>query len=424
MRAAIVVVAVLAVSTSASAQGTAPPTAALGPSPAEAPAPQAEVSEMKTKVETMYDEFRAFKDRLPFQLGAGVYLFYYQPVDSTTLSPTDLMGNFQVYAYYLKLDKEWRGIGAHTEIRMRDGGHTAAGSNNAYLRGFFSSNIWFQEIYAYWQPRRWFGIKAGKLYRRVGLFWDDSFFGNLQYFDGQKLNPDYGAEIAGERSFKNGRFTVGYTAQYFLNSDGINGSLIFGRTVGPQPMGGDVTALREWSPSPEAEQDSAGNRMTQVKHVVDGRVMGGVMPRPWIAAEVGVSGLYGTVRRSSAVDMIDDQATYAQVAVDATVRVGPLLVYGEYLRQFGPALRDADYLLVGARATWKRLSLRFNTSYVNYQLSPRVQEYILQPGLTFTFGGGLAALVEYDEWQRKDPRIDSGFKPYDRSMNFVLAYSY
>lgn len=420
MRAAIVVVAVLAVSATASAQGTAPPT----PSPVEAPAPQAEVSEMKTKLETMYDEFRALKDRLPFQLGAGVYLFYYQPVDTTTLSPGDLMGNFQVYAYYLKLDKDWHGLGAHTEIRMRDGGHTSPGANNAYLRGFFTSNIWFQEIYAYWQPRRWFGIKAGKMYRRVGLFWDDSFFGNLQYFDGQKLNPDYGLEVAGEKSFRGGLFTLAYSAQYFINSDGINGSLIAGRTVGTAPMGGNVDAIHLYSPSPEAELDSAGNRMTQVKNVIDARVAGVVQPRPWLSAELAASGLWGTVRRSSAVDMIDDQATYAQVAVDGTVHVGPLLAYAEYLRQFGPALRDADYLLVGARASWRRLSVRFNTSYVEYHLGPNVQEYILQPGATYTIGGGLAALVEYDEWERRDPRLGSKYTPYDRSMSFVIAYSY
>jgi hypothetical protein len=426
MRSAIVVATLLA-SSIATAQGTAPPTPDPR-SPPEAPAPQAEVSELKSKLQTMYDEFRGLKNRLPFQLGAGAYLFYYQPLDNTTFSPTDKNGSFQLYAFYLKIDSElatsYGAFGGHAELRMRDGGHIGPGSSNQYLRGFFSSNLWFQELYAYYRPWQLLTIKAGKVYRKVGIFWDDSFFGNLQYFDGQKLNPDYGAEIAGERSFKGGQFTLGYSAQYFLNSDGINGSLIAGRTVGAAPMGGDLAALRTYSPSPEAEVDSAGNRMTQVKNVVDGRVDGVWQPRPWIGADVAVSGLYGTVRRVSTVDMIDDQATYAQVAADATMHVGPVIAYGEYLRQFGPALRDADYLLVGARATFRRLSLRFNTSYVNYHLAPRVQEYILQPGLTYTIGGGLAALVEYDEWQRKDPRLDPGWKPYDRSMNFVLAYSY
>lgn len=138
------------------------------------------MSEMKSKMQSMYEEFRGFKNRLPFTLGAGVYLFYYQPVDNTTFAPTDKNGYFQVYAFYLKLDSEWHGFGGHAEIRLRDGGHVGPGGTNQYLRGFFTSNIWFQEVYAYYKPRPWLNIKAGKIYRKVGIFWDDSFFGNVQ----------------------------------------------------------------------------------------------------------------------------------------------------------------------------------------------------------------------------------------------------
>src|SRR3954447_18314717 len=153
MRSAIVVAALVACSV-AHAQGTAPPTPDSAPSqqasPPQGPAPQAEMSEMKSKLKTMYDEFRDLKNRLPFQLGAGVYLFYYQPLANTTFSPTDKNGYFQVYAFYLKLDSEFAthygAFGGHAELRMRDGGHIGAGGANQYLRGFFSSNIWFQEL--------------------------------------------------------------------------------------------------------------------------------------------------------------------------------------------------------------------------------------------------------------------------------------
>src|SRR5262249_12952385 len=182
MRSAIIV-AVLLWRSVAIAQGTAPPTPDTAPP--QAPAPPAEMSEMKSKLQTMYEEFRNLKNRLPFNLGAGVYLFYYQPVDNTTFAPTDKTGYFQLYAFYLKLDSEFvtkhGAIGGHAEVRMRDGGHIGAGSSNQYLRGFFSSNIWFQELYAYYRPFSLLNIKAGKIYRKVGIFWDDSFFGNLQY---------------------------------------------------------------------------------------------------------------------------------------------------------------------------------------------------------------------------------------------------
>src|SRR4051812_5842245 len=224
----------LATSSVALAQGTAPPTPDT--TPPQSPAPQAEVSEMKSKVKSMYEDFRSFKERLPFSIGAGVYLFYYQPLDYTTFSPTDRNGYFQVYAFYLKLDKEvllrHGAVGGHAEIRMRDGGHIGPGSSNQYLRGFFSSNIWFQELYAYYRPWSFLNIKAGKIYRKVGIFWDDSFFGNIQYFDGNKLVPDWGVSLEGNRDFAGGKMGIEYSAQYFYNGSGTNGSLDYGRTLG------------------------------------------------------------------------------------------------------------------------------------------------------------------------------------------------
>jgi hypothetical protein len=250
MRSATIIATLLA-SSVAFAQGTAPPTPDT--TPPQAPAPQAEMSEMKSKLQTMYEEFRHLKDRLPFNLGAGVYLFYYQPVDNTTFAPTDKTGYFQVYAFYLKLDSEFvskaGAFGGHAEIRMRDGGHLAAGSVNQYLRGFFSSNIWFQELYAYYRPWSILNIKAGKIYRKVGIFWDDSFFGNLQYFDGNKLAPDWGLSIEGIRNFAGGRVGIEYSAQYFYNGSGTNGSLDYGRTLGTPETAATVQVVRNYSPT-------------------------------------------------------------------------------------------------------------------------------------------------------------------------------
>jgi hypothetical protein len=99
-------------------------------------------------------------------------------------------------------------------------------------------------------------------------------------------------------------------------------------------------------------------------------------------------------------------------------------------------MRDADYLLAGAKLTWKGLAAYLNNSYVRYALAPAIQEFIIQPGISYAIGGGLAALVEYDEWQRKDPRgvsfplqaanttITTDFYAIDRSLNVVLVYSY
>ncbi|HEY7955925.1 MAG TPA: hypothetical protein VII38_11565 [Polyangia bacterium] len=402
------------------AQGTAPP---ILPPASAGPADYA----TKSEVGELYDQFRTFKNRLPFDLSAGVYLYYYQPLSETTLSPGDLTGSFQVYAFYLALDKQWHGLGGHAELRMRDGGHVGAGAANAYLRGFFSSNFWFQEIYAYYHPRRWFNLKAGKVYRQVGIFWDDSFFGNIEYFDGQKLNPDYGLSLEGEKGFSNDRFVLGWSAQYFYNSDGINGGLDYQRTVGTVE-GNPHT----YSPNPEGELDFTGARTTEIKHIVDGRLTATARPTRKLSIALGASGLTGVVHRQIGSTPADE-ARYSQAGGDLTVTAGPVIAYGEYLRQFGPGMRDADYVLAGVRAHFWRLSARFNASYVNYHLAPVMEEFILQPGVTATIGGGLSVIVEYDEWERRGvPTLTpngrfvptTGFAPYDRSLNVVLVYQY
>lgn len=447
MRIVVMTLAAMLVCAQAHAQGTAPPTP--DSAPPQSPAPQAEMSEVKSKMHSMYEDFRTFKERLPFSLGAGVYLFYYQPLDNTTFSPTDKNGYFQVYAFYLTLDKEvltrHGAIGGHAEIRMRDGGHIGAGGANQYLRGFFSSNIWFQELYAYYRPTSWLNLKAGKVYRKVGIFWDDSFFGNLQYFDGNKLAPHWGLSLEGRRDFAGGKLGLDYSVQYFYNGSGTNGSLDYGRTLGSPETATSVQAVRDFSPTAEGAVDATGTRMAELKHVIDARVAATLHPAKALYVTAGVSGLNGRVARvwkqGLTMTPATDESQFSQVAGELTVggTVGPVgwRLLGEYLHQFGPAMRETDYVLAGAKATWRGLAAYVNCSYARYDLAPAIQELIIQPGLTYTIGGGLAVLVEYDEWQRRDPRgvafplqaanpsgTTTGFYAIDRSLNVVLAYSY
>ena len=288
-------------------------------------------------------------------------------------------------------------------------------------------------------------VKAGKVYRKVGIFWDDSFFGNLQYFDGNKLAPDWGLSLEGDRDFAGGRLGLEYSLQYFYNGSGTNGSLDYGRTLGTPETATNVQAVRDYSPTAEGAVDASGARMSELKHVVDARVALTLRPVKPLAITVGLSGLDGRVFRAwtSGLTMtpLTDESQFSQVAPELTVavRAGPVALrfIGEYLRQFGPGMRDADYVLAGAKLAWRRLNVYINDSYVRYQLSPAIQEFIIQPGVSYALGGGLAVLVEYDEWQRKDPRgvafplqaasmatPTTGFYAIDRSLNVVLAYSY
>ena len=387
---------------------------------------------------TFMEDFRSIKDRLPFGLGAGVYLFYYQPLSrKTTLAGGSPDGRtegsldplFEVYAFYLKLDKEYKGFGGHAELRMRDGGHISGGSKNAYLRGFFTSNIWFQEVYAFYTPGPYLKLKGGKMYRKVGFFWDDSFFGNLQYFDGQKLNPDYGLSAEGEKDFRGGKVGLTYSLQYFVNSDGINGGLDGGRTLGSPALAPDpaarTSAARLYSPNPEGQLDSAGNRVATLRNIVDGRLALVLRPHRSFGLELAASGLTATVNRKSDKDLFDDSERMTQVAGDVAVKLGAITLTGEYLRQFGPAVRDADYGYAGVRGAFGPVALRFSASYADYHLGGGdIQELMFLPGATVTIGGGLAFLAEFNAWLRKDPRVFIDYYPYDYSMSLVLNYTY
>jgi len=455
MRSVLVAIALL-VSSASYAQGTSPPTPDA-PYPPESPAAQAEGSsvqaehqQMKSKLQSLYEDFRHLKDHLPFALSAGAYLYYYQPLTHMAWSPTDRTGTLQLYAFYLKLDSEWHGLGGHVELRMRDGGHVGAGGANDYLRGFYTSNVWFQEIYAYYKPWSILDVKVGKLYRRVGLFWDDSFFGNVQYFDGNKLVPDWGVSVEGQRNFAHDKLGLEYSAQYFLNSSGTNGSIDAGRTIGPAPnldaSANPIADARIYSPTAIGETDSLGNRIGSLKHIVDARVALTVRPTRSSYFTVGASGLNAFITRQFALasltpgasGTVKDVSHFSQAAAELTIGIGlprhvGLRIQAEYTRQLGPGMRDADYVLAGARLTWKGLAVYCNNSYVRYLLDPDVEELIIQPGISYAIGGGLAALVEIDDWMRRDPRgvatawnggTTTHYYPLDRSLNAVLAYSY
>jgi hypothetical protein len=201
--------------------------------------------------------------------------------------------------------------------------------------------------------------------------------------------------------------------------------------------------VRNYSPTAEGAVDSSGTRMNELKHAVDGRVALIARPAKGFQLVIGASGFNGRVYRVWKSALLgrsqDDESQFSQAAAEITLggSAGPFgwRLLGEYMHQFGPGMRDADYALAGAKVTWKGLATYLNCSYVRYALTPAIEEYILQPGVSYAIGGGLAALVEYDEWQRKDPRgvafplqgtlgVTSNFYAIDRSLNVVLVYSY
>ncbi len=323
-----------------------------------------------------------------FDLSGGIYLFEYLP---------DLKGadqKFEIYAFLLNIDAAStdKSYGLHVQTRARD----------SKLRSYFVSDVWFQEAYV-WAKTPVGDVHAGKFYRKVGVLWDDSFFGNVQYFNGLKLNPDYGVELVGKRAVTP-RFGLDYSAQYFANNDHVAGSLP-GRDVESDP-----TAM---------QRDTVTARLVPTWSLGAGR-----------SFALGLSGLSGRIERTGGA--ATPSFSLAQAAVDGTLTWGPAIAYVELLKQNGikpeltPDLRlgylDGTYLLAGVR--WQalpRLNLRVNYSQVDYT-DLKATEVELVPGAVVTLRDKLDLIVEYDWWKSEPEHGPDTF--IDKSYNLVLHDSF
>ena len=321
----------------------------------------------------------------PVAFSGGIYLFEYLP---TLAGAKD---KFEIYAFILNVDarSDDGRYGLHVQGRARD----------SKLRSFFLSNIWFQEAYAY--AKTPFGdAHAGKFYRKVGILWDDSFFGNVQYFNGLKLNPDYGAEFVGSRPF--GPWRVDYSAQYLNNNDHVAGSLP-GRDVESDP---DARLSGTWTarvaPAWKLSKDSS--------------------------VGFGVSGLTGRIDRTTGQDF-----RMTQVAGDVTANWLQSVSYIELLHQNGEAFDsrhpngrlgydNATYLLAGTR--WQvlpRANARINYSRVKYRGHDETETEVV-PGVVWSLRKNVSVITEYD-WWRTRPRTGSA-SYIDKSLNFVVYYGF
>lgn len=327
-----------------------------------------------------------------FELGGGVYLFHHQP-----LGVEGAEANSEIYAFHLDLDRTegpWR---IHVQARWRD----------TKLRPFFSSTTWLQEAWgSYRAPlgeASSLTLRAGKIYQRLGRFWDGSFFGNLHYFDGLKLDPDFGVEASLRARPGDGGAQVELYAQGFVDSDRVNGALE-GRDLEGEEE------LREKTVGAGARADAPLGRP-------GGRELrlGG-----------GVSALIERVVATPGADTPGAAATLEHAAIDLEASWGPALAYLEWTRRAsggpavleelaasadapvrGPAGSRASWWLAGVRVEAGPLELRYNVSTARYA-DGGFREWIHQPGLTLAMSDGVSLLVEYDDW-RRDPSGPASF---------------
>jgi hypothetical protein len=369
--------------------GTSP----SGPAPATPPEPAVTVNPREQPAQGAPPE-SAVPDWMKWMkgvtLGAGVLLWYYQPIRVPAAE-----NNLSVFWARLLVDGKWGIFGLHLEPRFRD----------TKLRPFFDGPVWLQEAYASADlgPAQ---LRIGKTYSQLGLFWYTSFYGNVQVYDGLKLDPDYGATLQGDVGKPADPVSLGWWAQYFLVDGSTNVSLQNRDTI-----------------------SYAGARR---------RNQGIARVEPRFALGPATLALGGSAEYLQAdLPAIGPQDVW-RVAGDATLSLSGFTLRGEYLHQRGRTVTDFpyagtpkaattpavagrssatnDYVLAGAEITIGQVTALYTLSLGSYN-DVAVQEWMHVPALSVAVAPNISLLGELVFWSRSTPQGDS---IVDRSFNLTL----
>jgi len=332
-----------------------------------------------------------WKSQWPVSVTGGAYNWWHinngGPLASGYGIPNCLPGT---HSYYLFVDKEqpvdWGDItkvGAHLQMRFRDSG--------VPLRPFYiNDDFWFWEAYGFLDTPLG-RLKVGSIYKQFGLFWDDSWWGNVQYMDGLKLNSDYGVSLEYTPDFKND-FKVDRYLQFYFAKDRVSGACL---GADPESFAG-------------AEEHN-----TFIARVVP----------TWKLAEketfaLGISTtVFGIDNRPTLIEYGTNQVfaspgnqTIAGWAVDGTWTKGRWKLFAEFSQLYG-TLTPSHYIsggssnlytdgLAGATYTRGPIEYRCVYSYGVYN-NPYGRQGMLVPGITAKITTNLTLWFEYTYWDAR-----------------------
>lgn len=319
------------------------------------------------------------------ELHGGVSAYLYQPTNGwDTL--------FFIYSN-LKLKATWDWFGIYFEPRL----------SSEKMRVYYDSLAWIQQAYLFaeYEP---FVLKVGKVYKQVGLFWDNTFYGNIQVYEGLKFDPNVGLSL--EATFGKEAGITTY-AQYFALDGHLNASL--------------------------QDRDTVSIPGARRRNTFAARLQPFFQLNPVARLEFALSG------EAFTADLPDETNEVARVAGDVKLTWKGLGVWGEVLHQWGRSVPNfpyaADettspptpgrssgkntYLLAGAEWKLGPIVPRYNLSIARYgDLS--VREVLHLPGVSFIFHEHGQVYAEYAIWDRSAP---DGGTVVDRSFNLtVMGY--
>jgi hypothetical protein len=311
----------------------------------------------------------------------------------------DADNSAELYNLRLYLDRKLEGLRFFAEPRFRQ----------TPLRAFSPSNVWLQQAWVgYEVPDALVSVYAGLRYTKLGLFWDNSWFGNLPYLNGLKLDPDYGLEVSGVPELAGTddvTLNLEYAAQYFPVEDGLNGFFAPESkldALGALPAGGRPI---DFDSSPGFAE----------RHIVIGRLVPSLELGP-VVMSAGAS-LQTAELEGVAVEDVFDAAPEGRKTVfgaQASVAAYGASIYAERLAEEVTGI-GADitrtYYLAGAAYTYEReatwlegFQLRANASYVDYETAG-ADEWFVAPGVFVQLHEMLGLTAEYVRWEFEEATV-------------------
>lgn len=345
---------------------------------------------------------KGFKERYNIPIGLHAWHWFAEDLSG----PNDgygIPGLRGTYWWGITADPEadlggGRKVGGHLEYRLRDGDT---------FRSFFDSKFWSYEAYGYVSSEEMGTLKAGQVWKRFGLDWDGVFFGNQPYFDGFKLDPDYGLSWEKTTAIDD-RLSVDSFVQYYFHEDGVNGS--FG--------GADPESVAGYN-----EENTGVIRLVPTWTFCDESTLA-----------LGASGLVGQVN-SDLAGLPDD--TLSAWALDATYTTGPWKVFGEVFQSYG-LLNPQRYtslapnnkltgMLAGAHYT--RGPVVYRCSYsASHDANPATDTHLIVGGATIHITKNIDLYFEYVLQQVNNRELLAGntdpYAEFFDSLNWIIYWNY
>jgi len=331
------------------------------------------------------------------EVHGGAWLFWYQPFNVPGEVPF-----LRMHLAHLNFDGSLGDFGLFFSANVRD----------TKMREFYDGPAWIEEGYFYYKNPNVI-VKLGKTYSRFGLLWENSFYGNVHFYDGIKLDPNYGLSAEGSVGAETG-FRLGYYGQFFLVDGRTNGSFVGRDTISVPDARTNFSRRRNMFVA-RAEPSYVWNKDTSLTFGLSGQYFQADLPEPYGKKDV------------------------VRFAIDATLNAGPISAWVDLSRQNGqhvvaypieplaatatsPAVpgrasAQNDYLLVGGETRIWKLSFRYNVSAAFYK-QVGLTEWLHVPGVQYNVNDNLQVFAEYAYWHQH--KQGGGGKLFDNTLAVTL----